>query len=58
MEDRLKCESLVLSCIYKDLTLVNEVNDDYFSVDKTIFFYVLAREMSKSIKEVDMLSVT
>ena len=30
MEDRVLNESLVLSCIYKDLTLVNEVTEDYF----------------------------
>ena len=30
MEERLLNESLVLSCIYKDFTLVNEVNEDYF----------------------------
>lgn len=55
--DRAMCESLVLSCIYQDLTLVNEVNLDYFSIDKTIFFYSVAKEMSKSIKEVEILAV-
>ena len=57
MEERLLNESLVLSCIYKDFTLVNEVNEDYFSVDKTIFFYNLAKEMSKTIKEINEMAV-
>lgn len=57
MEERILNESLVLSCIYKDLTLINEVNEDYFSVDKTIFFYNLAREVSKTMKDIDRMSV-
>ena len=50
-------EGLVLSCIYQDLTLVTELEPDFFSTDKSIFYFVLAREMSKTIKEVDMISV-
>ncbi len=57
MEEKILNESLVLSCIYKDLTLVNEVTEDYFDNDKTIFFYNLAKEISKTMKEVDKMSV-
>ena len=46
MEDRLLTESLVLSCIYQDLTLVVDTNlkVDNFSVGKTSFYYQLAIE--------------
>ena len=57
MEDRGMTESLVLSCIYQDLTLVTELETDFFSTDKTIFYFVIAREMSKTLKHVDMVSV-
>ena len=57
MQDRGMIEGLVLSCIYQDLTLVTELEPDFFSTDKSIFYFVLAREMSKTIKEVDMISV-
>ena len=36
---------------------MNEVNEDYFSVDKTIFFYNLAKEMSRTIKEINEMTV-
>ena len=55
--DRVMVESLILSCVYQDLTLVTELEEDFFSEDKTIFYFILAREMGKSIKEVDMISV-
>lgn len=57
MQDRIMCESLILSCIYQDLTYVTELEEEFFSDDKTVFYFVLAREMSKSIKKVDMISV-
>ena len=57
MDERALNESLVLSCIYKDLTLINEVNEDYFSIDKTIFFYNLAKEVSKTMKEIDKFAL-
>ena len=57
MQDRGMIEGLVLSCIYQDLTLVTELEPDFFSTNKSIFYFVLAREMSKTIKEVDMISV-
>lgn len=50
-------ESLILSCVYQDLTLVTDLDEDFFSQDKTIFYFILAREMSKTLKEVDMISV-
>lgn len=59
MEDRLLTESLILSCIYQDLTLVVDtnlkVND--FSKGKTSFYYQLAIELNKNIKTLDELSV-
>ena len=59
MEDRLLTESLVLSCIYQDLTLVVDTNlkVDNFSVGKTSFYYQLAIELNKNIKTLDELSV-
>ena len=57
MEDRSILESLILSCIYKDITLITEVNEDFFSNDKCKFYFCLIKEMSKNAKEVDELSV-
>ena len=58
MQDRGMIEGLVLSCIYQDLTLVTELEPDFFSTNKSIFYFVLAREMSKTIKEVFVHGVT
>ena len=59
MEDRILTESLILSCIYQDLTLVVDtnlkVND--FSESKIRFYYQLAIELNKNIKTLDELSV-
>lgn len=57
MEERSLLESLILSCIYKDITLITEVNEDFFSNDKCKFYFCLIKEMSKNAKEVDELSV-
>lgn len=59
MEDRLLTESLVLSCIYQDLTLVVDTNlkVDDFTPGKTSFYYQLAIELNKNIKTLDELSV-
>ena len=56
--DRALLESLILSCIYKDITLITEVNEDYFENDKCYFYFKLIKEMSKNAKEVNELSVT
>lgn len=58
MEDRTLLESLILSCIYKDITLITEVNEDFFSNDKCFFYFKLIKEMCRNAKEIDMLSVT
>ena len=60
MEDRLLTESLILSCIYQDLTLVVDTNlkIENFSTSKTSFYYQLAIELNKNIKTLDELSVT
>lgn len=59
MEERALTESLILSCIYQDLTLVTDtnlkVND--FSTGRTSFYYELAVELNKNIKTLDELSV-
>lgn len=59
MEDRLLTESLILSCIYQDLTLVVDTNlkIENFSTGKTSFYYQLAIELNKNIKTLDELSV-
>lgn len=59
MEDRKVIESLVLSCIYQDLTLVAETNlkPSDFELDVTCFYFQLAQELVKNIKRVDELSI-
>lgn len=60
MEDRIVTESLILSCIYQDLTLVTETNltEEDFSTSRTSFYYALAKELVKKIKSLNELSVT
>lgn len=55
--DRDLLESYILSCITKDITLITEVNEDYFQNDKCYFYYKLIKEMSRNAKELDELSV-
>lgn len=55
--DRDMLESLVLSCLYKDITFLSEVNEDYFNNDKCYFYYKLLKEMCRNAKEVNELSV-
>ena len=59
MEERVLTESLILSCIYQDLTLVTDTNLKVkdFSTGKTSFYYELAVELNKNIKTLDELSV-
>lgn len=59
MEERLLTESLILSCLYQDLTLTVDINlhINDFSDDKTRFYYQLAIELNKNIKTLDELSV-
>ena len=51
-------ESLILSCAYKDITLITEINEDYFENDKCFFYFKLLKEMSKGSKEINEISVT
>ena len=55
--DRGLLETYILSCIYKDMTLQSEVNEDMFSNDKTYFYFKLIKEMSRNAKEINELSV-
>ena len=59
MEDRGVTESLILSAIYQDLTLVTETNlkETDFSNSRTSFYYALAKELVKNIKSLNELSV-
>lgn len=50
-------ESLILSCLYKDITLLSEVNEDYFDNDKCYFYYKLLKEMCRNAKEVNELTI-
>ena len=58
-KERIDVECAILSCIFQDLTLVGdyELKVEYFSLDDTRFFFSLAQELSKNIKEIDVLSV-
>ncbi len=50
-------ESLILSCLYKDITLLSEVNEDYFDNDKCYFYYKLLKEMCRNAKEINELTI-
>lgn len=59
MEDRGVTESLVLSCIYQDLTLIADINlkETDFDNSRTSFYYTLASELVKNIKSLNELAV-
>ena len=59
MEDRGVTESLVLSCIYQDLTLIADINlkETDFDNSRTSFYYALAGELVKNIKSLNELAV-
>ena len=59
-KERLDTECAILSCIYQDLTLTSEyeLRSEYFSLNDTKFFFSLAYELAKKVKEIDELSVS
>lgn len=50
-------ESLIISCCYKDITLLSDVNEDFFNNEKCYFYYKLLKEMCRNAKEINELSV-
>lgn len=59
MQDRATTESLILGCIYKDLTLLADINlksSDFCNM-RTAFYYELACELTKNIKDLNELAV-
>ena len=59
MEERGTTESLILSCIYQDLTLIADINlkPTDFSNPRTSFYYGLAENLVKNIKNLNELAV-
>ena len=59
MEERIATESLILGCIYQDLTLIADINlkPSDFSNPRVAFYYELAGNLVKNIKNLSELAV-
>lgn len=53
-------ESLVISCIFQDMTLINDytIDSSYFENPKCKFFFQLIEELSKGYKELNEVTVS
>ena len=59
MNNRGEIESLVISALFQDLSLIADVSltDKDFIFPKTKFFFNLVKELSKKYKEIDEVTL-